>query len=97
MAESNQPIELYYMGFLRCARCSCEFEYDNSSYHPITLSMCGHTMCRGCIGSIRNQTECPRDHVSFGVNHVPIDQLPTNYSLLTIVHPPSRVSIEINC
>jgi hypothetical protein len=54
MAESNQPIELYYMGFLRCARCSCEFEYDNPSYHPITLSMCGHTMCRECIGSIRN-------------------------------------------
>ena len=36
------------------------------------------------------------DHVSFGINHTPIDQLPINYALLTILYAPSRVNIEIN-
>jgi hypothetical protein len=96
MAVSNQPVQPYYMEFLRCAQCLHEFEYENPLYHPLTLPMCGHTMCRGCIGLILNQTECPQDHVSFGTNHTPIDQLPTNYALLTILYAPSRVNIEIN-
>ncbi|CAF2397049.1 unnamed protein product [Rotaria sp. Silwood2] len=35
MFPSNQSVQLYYMEFLRCARCSHEFEYENPSYRPI--------------------------------------------------------------
>ncbi|CAF2033437.1 unnamed protein product [Rotaria magnacalcarata] len=57
-------IESYYMKFLRCARCSHDFEYENPLYRPITLPICGHTMCRQCIDIIRNQTKCPQDQLS---------------------------------
>ncbi|CAF3930229.1 unnamed protein product [Rotaria magnacalcarata] len=46
MSTSNQSIEPYYMQFLRCAKCSHVFEYENRSYHPITIPTCGHTMCK---------------------------------------------------
>jgi len=81
------------MEFLRCARCSHTFEYENPLYHPITLPMCGHTMCRQSIDIIYNQTKYPQDQVSFGINHTPIDQLPTNYPLLIILYDPSKVNI----
>jgi hypothetical protein len=91
--EPNQSVEPYHMEFLRCAQCLHEFEYKNRLYHPITLPMCGHTMCKGCIGSICNRTQCPKDSVSFGKNHTPIDQLPTNYALLTLICNPLEVNI----
>ncbi len=40
-----------------------------------------------------NRTQCPKDYVSFGINHTPIDQLPTNYALLTLICNPSEVNI----
>ncbi|CAF4868329.1 unnamed protein product, partial [Rotaria sp. Silwood1] len=56
-------IESYYMQFLRCARCSHDLEYENPLYRPITLPVCGHTMCRKCIDIIRNETKCPQDQL----------------------------------
>ncbi len=47
------------MEFLCCARCSHDFEYENSLYHPITLPVCGHTMCRQCIDIICNDDQLP--------------------------------------
>jgi hypothetical protein len=93
MSASNQSIEPYHMQFLRCAKCSHVFEYENRSYHPITLPTCDHTMCKQCIDILRNETKCPQDQVSFGIDHTPIDQLPTNYSLLIILYDPSKVNI----
>ncbi|CAF1429182.1 unnamed protein product [Rotaria sordida] len=69
------------MKFLRCARCLHDFEYENPLYRPLTLPICGHTMCSLCIDTICNQTKCSQDQVSVGIIHTPIDQLPTNYSL----------------
>ncbi|CAF1357659.1 unnamed protein product [Rotaria sp. Silwood1] len=63
MSLSNQSVQSYYMEFLRCAKCSHDFEYENSLYHPITLPIYGHTMCRQCFDIIRNQTKCPQDHL----------------------------------
>ncbi len=37
------------MEFLRCAGCSQVFAYENPLHRPITLPVCGHTMCGGCI------------------------------------------------
>jgi hypothetical protein len=84
------------LDFLRCVQCSCQFEYYVPLLNPMTLPMCGHSMCRKCINLLRNQSECPKDHVSFGMNPTPIDQLPVNYALLTLIHPSSKVNIEIN-
>ncbi|CAF1376787.1 unnamed protein product [Rotaria sordida] len=86
MSPSSQTLQSYYNEFLRCAICSHDFEYDNYLYRPITLPICGHTMCGQCIDIIRNQTKCPQDQVSFSINNIPIDQLPTNYPLLFIVY-----------
>jgi len=91
MSPTNQSIQTYYNEFLRCAICSHEFEYENSLYRPITLPICGHTMCGQCIDIIRNQTKCPQDQVSFGINNIPLDQLPTNYPLLTILYESLKV------
>ena len=85
MSPSNQPLQPYYNEFLRCTICSHDFEHDNSLYRPITLPICGHTMCGQCIDIIRNQNKCPQDQVSFGCNSVPLDQLPTNYPLLILL------------
>jgi hypothetical protein len=79
------------MEFLRCAGCSQDFEYENPLYRPITLPICGHTMCKGCIDIICNQTTCPQDQVSF--ENTPIGELPTNYPLLFILYDPSKVNI----
>jgi hypothetical protein len=91
MSPTNQSIQTYYNEFLRCAICSHEFEYENNLYRPITLPICGHTMCGQCIDIIRNQTKCPQDQVSFGINNIPLDQLPTNYPLLTILYESLKV------
>jgi hypothetical protein len=93
MAASSQSIQPYYMEFLRCARCSHDFEYDDPSYRPIILPICGHTMCKKCIRTICNQTKCSQDQISFGIHHTPIDQLPINYPLLIILYDPSKVKI----
>jgi hypothetical protein len=92
MCASSQSIKLYYKEFLPCAICSHDFEYENSSYHPITLPICGHTMCRQCIDTIRNQTKCPKDEIPFGINNTSIDQLPTNYPLLILLDESSKVN-----
>ncbi|CAF4656706.1 unnamed protein product [Rotaria sp. Silwood1] len=86
MSPSSQSLQSYYNEFLRCTICSHDFEYDNYLHRPITLPICGHTMCGQCIDIIRNQTKCPQDQVSFGINNTPIDQLPTNYPLLFIIY-----------
>ncbi|CAF0795857.1 unnamed protein product [Rotaria sordida] len=91
MSWSNQSIQSYYRDFLRCARCSHDFEYENPLYHPITLPTCHHTMCRKCINIIRNETKCPQDQISFEINHTPIDQLPTNYPLLMSFYDSSKL------
>ncbi|CAM4815600.1 unnamed protein product [Rotaria magnacalcarata] len=91
MSTLNQSIEPYYMQFLRCAKYSHVFEYENRSYHPITLPTCDHTMCKQYIGKIRDERKCPQDQVSFGIDHRPIDQLPTNYPLLIILYDPSKL------
>jgi len=83
MSLSDQS---YYMKFLRCARCSHDFEYGSPLYHPITLSICGHTMFRPCIDIIYNQTKCPQDQISLGINHTPNDHLPINYPLFFLIH-----------
>ncbi|CAF3022068.1 unnamed protein product [Rotaria sp. Silwood2] len=70
MSLSNQS---YYMDFLRCARCLHDFEYENPLYHPITLPICDHTMCRKCINIIRNETKCSQDQISFEINQTPIN------------------------
>lgn len=95
MSPSNQLIQSYYMEFLRCAICSHEFEYENTLYRPITLPLCGHTMCGQCIDIIRHQTKCPQDQVLFGTNSTTIDQLPTNFPLLNILYDSSKVSLII--
>ncbi|CAF1181841.1 unnamed protein product [Rotaria sp. Silwood1] len=77
MSASNQTIEPYYMQFLRCAKCSRGFEYENQSYHPITLPTHDATICKQCI--------------SVGTDHTSIDQLPTNYPLLIILYDPSKL------
>jgi len=43
------------MKFLRCARCSHDFEYENPLYRPITSPVCGDTMCRKCIDTPTDQ------------------------------------------
>jgi hypothetical protein len=91
MSPSNQSLQPYYNEFLRCAICSHDFEYENYLYRPITLPICGHTMCGQCIDIIRNQTKCPQDQVSFGINNLPLDQLPTNYPLLIILYESLQV------
>ena len=91
MSPSSQSHQSYYHEFLRCTICSHDFEYENDRSHPITLPMCGHTMCRQCIDILRNQTKCPQDQVSFGINNTPVDQLPTNYPLLTILYDSLKV------
>jgi hypothetical protein len=48
-------------------------------------------MCGQCIDIIRNQTKCPQDQVSFGINNLPLDQLPTNYPLLIILYESLQV------
>ncbi|CAF1049304.1 unnamed protein product [Rotaria sp. Silwood1] len=90
MSLSKQSIQSYYMEFLCCATCSHDFEYENPLYHPITLPMCGHTMCKYCI-IICNETKCPQDQISFEINHTPIDQLPINYPLLMIFYDSSKL------
>lgn len=80
----------YAHEFLRCAICLHDFEYDNSSYRPITLPNCGHTMCGQCIEIIRKQTKCPQDQVSYGTT-IPLEQLPINYPLLLLLFDPDRV------
>jgi hypothetical protein len=77
MAASNQSVQSYYMEFLCCARCSHDFEYENRLYRPITLPVCGHTMCRQCIDIICNHKQ----------------KLPINYPLLMILYDPSKVNI----
>ncbi|CAF1156560.1 unnamed protein product [Rotaria magnacalcarata] len=89
MDLSNPTVRSYYMEFLRCAACSQGFEYENPSYHPITLPICGHTMCKQCINIMGGQKACPQDQVSFG--NTPIDQLPTNYPLLMMIYRPSEL------
>lgn len=81
------------MKFLRCARCSHDFEYGNPLYRPITLPVCGHTMCKQCIYIIRHETKCSQDKISFGIDHTSIEQLPINYPLLTILYDASKVNI----
>jgi hypothetical protein len=93
MSASSQSIEKpYYKEFLRCAKCLHDFEYENSSYHPITLPICGHTMCRRCIREICNQTKCSQDGISFGINNASIAELPINYPLLILLDESSKVN-----
>lgn len=95
MSPTNQSIQPYYSEFLRCAICSHDFEYENCLYRPITLPICGHTMCGQCIDIIRNQTKCPQDQIAFTSNTTPLDQLPTNYPLLILLYESSKV-ISLN-
>ncbi len=95
MSPSNQLIQPYYYEFLRCTICSHDFEYENCLYRPITLPICGHTMCGQCIDIIRNQNKCPQDQVSFGTNNLSLDQLPTNYPLLILLYESSKVKYFI--
>jgi len=90
MAASSHS---YYMEFLRCDKCLHAFECEDTSYHPITLPKCGHTMYKKCILTMCNETQCPRDRISFGMNHTPIDQLPINYPLLIILDDQSKVNM----
>jgi len=90
MAGSTQSIPSY-MKFLRCALCSHDFECLNPLYYPITLPKSGLTMCRQCIGIIREETKCPNNHGSVGTNYIPIDELPTNYSLLCFLDDKSEL------
>lgn len=92
MSPTNQSIQPYYVEFLRCAICSHDFEYDNCLYRPITLPICGHTMCGQCIDILRNQSKCPQDQVAFTNTTTPLDQLPTNYPLLTLLYESSKVN-----
>jgi len=92
MPRDARPAPPYHMKFLECARCSRYFGLENSAHHPITLPMFGHTMCKQCIIFIRDQTKCSQDQILFGTS-TPIDQLPINYSLLTIRFGPSNVNI----
>jgi len=92
MSASSQSIEPYYKEFLRCAICSHDFEYEDSSHHPITLPISGHRMCRKCIDIIHKQRKCPKDGISFGINNSSIDQLPTNYPLLILLDESSKVN-----
>jgi hypothetical protein len=50
-------------------------------------------MYKKCILTICNETQCPRDRISFGMNHTPIDQLPINYPLLIILDDQSKVNM----
>ncbi|CAF4741286.1 unnamed protein product [Rotaria sp. Silwood2] len=95
MSLSKQSIQSYYMEFLRCAKCSHDLQYENPLYYPITLPICGHTMCKQCINIIRNETKCPQDQISFKINHTPNDQLPINYPLLMIFYDSSKANIFI--
>jgi len=88
MADS---IPSHYMEFLRCALCSHDFEYKNPLYHPITLPKSGLTMCRQCVGIIRDETKCPHDHGLVEINYTTIDQLPINYPLLFILYDQSEL------
>jgi len=92
MSASSQSIEPYYKEFFRCAICSHDFEYENTSYHPITLPICGHTMCRRFIREIGNQTKCSQDGISFGINNTSIVELPINYPLLILLDESSKVN-----
>jgi len=87
MADS---IPSHYMKFLRSALCSHDFEYENPLYHPITLPKSGLTMCRQCVGIIHDETKCPHNHGSVGINYT-IDQLPINYPLLFILYDQSEL------
>ncbi|CAF2878072.1 unnamed protein product [Rotaria sp. Silwood2] len=89
MSLSKQSVQSYYMEFLRCAGCSEVFAYENPLHRPITLPVCGHTMCGGCIYIMRDEKKCPQDEVSFEINDTSINQLPTNYPLL-IIHNEER-------
>jgi hypothetical protein len=51
-------------------------------------------MCRQCIGRIGDETKCPHNHGSVGINYTPIDELPTNYPLLLILYDQSEVNIK---
>lgn len=93
MSPINHPLQPYYNEFLRCAICSHDFEYDDSLYRPVTLPVCGHTMCGQCIDIICHQTKCPQDQVSFGSNTIPLNQLPTNYPLLTLLYDSTQVCL----
>ncbi|UJR16708.1 hypothetical protein I4U23_003608 [Adineta vaga] len=92
MDLSNEVIRSYYMDFFRCAGCSQGFEYEILSNRPITLPICGHTMCKGCIDIIHShdQRKCPQDEILFGINHTTITELPINYSLLMILYHSSK-------
>jgi hypothetical protein len=50
-------------------------------------------MCRQCIVIIHDETKCPHDHLSVGINYTSIDQLPANYPLLHILYDRSQVDI----
>lgn len=91
MSPINQSIQTYYHEFLRCTICSHDFEYENSLYRPITLPICGHTMCGQCIDILRNQTKCPQDQIAFGMMNSTLDQLPTNYPLLNILFDSAKL------
>jgi hypothetical protein len=91
-ASSQSIEEPYYKEFLRCAKCSHDFEYENSSYHPITLPICGHTMCSRCIREISNQTKCSQDGILFGIKNTSIVELPINYPLLILLDESSKVN-----
>jgi hypothetical protein len=92
MCASNESIKPYYMEFLCCAICSQKFKYENPSYHPVTLPICGHTICRQCIDTLDNETKCPKDQIPFRINNTRINRLPTNYPLLILVDQSSKVN-----
>jgi len=84
--------QTYYHEFLRCTICSHDFDCENPSYRPITLPMCGHTMCGQCIDILLNQSKCPQDQIAFGTMNSTLDQLPTNYPLLNILFDSTKLS-----
>jgi len=93
MPPTTQILQPYYNEFLRCTICLHDFEYDNHLYRPVTLPLCGHTMCGQCIDIIRKQNKCPQDQISFGTN-IQVDHLPTNYPLLIMLYDSSKVKTK---
>ncbi|CAG0897913.1 unnamed protein product [Cyprideis torosa] len=72
--------------FLICPVCQYVF---SSSRPPISL-VCGHTVCKVCLGKL-NRTQCMFDQVSFS-RHV--SSYPINYALLNAAGEKSEGKME---
>lgn len=73
------PIQCPQWEYLICP--VCEFAFELKVRLPITISCCGHTVCKACLASLQG-AKCPFDQYKISA---PIVKLPVNTALALLV------------